>query len=516
MSKEKPPETNEQVHEANSPDRSGDTIHAQIGDGVRGVAVGKNIIQIGTLKLPYWVVALLLLMLLAILAFVAVPPILTALTPAPPPEPMKGKFNIAVTQFGELDADGRVSPSDDGARLSEWVTAKLTDEFEANKELFGSGDMIELRLIDADFDDDSIESGTLKGATAEERKAGAEALAAQIRAGMVIYGNLTASDDTKADGDKQLLLEFYLAPSFGGEAQQVVGHDRLGDPLPVSRSLDGLGAFASAGPLETRAQALAGLTISLIYDLLGDHEQARKSLAALEADLPNWRDDEGKELLYFLMARQQLFLDQDDAAEVSAQKALAARPGYSRAHIVLGSVFTKRAEASMAETLALARENSAKALAEYEAAVDGAEAEGNQLVAQIAHLALASAYTLEGQVAYLAKESEAANAALDRALTELDGVYSPLEASGQFRYLAQAYQFAGNAYFLKAAISSDDNDLVSRQGNLQAAQDAYSRCIEQGTRTREDNTLQERLIDRYCQPMLNSTVDELKKAETTS
>jgi hypothetical protein len=265
---------------------------------------------------------------------------------------MDGMFNIAVARFGEFEADERIQASEDGSRLSRWVTDKLTDEFESNKELFGSGDGIKLRLISDDFNDDYITSGTLSGATDGERKAGAEALAKQIGADMVIYGNLTTEVEDGND-EKQLYLEFYLDPAFGGkETQQVVGHFTLGKSLPVSASLDGLGSFATAGPLETRAQALASLTIGLIYDLVGNHEKALRILEDLENDQPDWQDDQGKELLYYMTARQQLFLDQFDAAEASAQRSLLARPGYSRAHVVLGSVFATRLCPNRAEGVA--------------------------------------------------------------------------------------------------------------------------------------------------------------------
>ncbi len=41
------------------PDSTGDQIHATVGEGARSVTVGKNIIQIGTLVLPFWLATLL-------------------------------------------------------------------------------------------------------------------------------------------------------------------------------------------------------------------------------------------------------------------------------------------------------------------------------------------------------------------------------------------------------------------------------------------------------------------------
>ena len=230
--------------------------------------------------------------------------------------------------------------------------------------------------------------------------------------------------------------------------------------------------------------------------------------------MDDWGDEDGKELLYFMIARQRLFLDQLDEAEAAARQALAIDPGYVRANIVLGSVYAKRAVNQMKETQQPERENVAQAVAAYEAAVKGAAGE-TSFVGQIAHMSLALGYLLQAQSASLAGETEAAIQAIDQGLAELEPVFEPLEGDGQFRYLAQAYQYQGNAHFLKADVLGRSGDREGRRENLSAAREAYAACIEQGDRAQADATLQDKVIDAYCRPMLATTEEELAKLEET-
>ena len=95
-------------------------IAASVGDGNQGVAVGKNIVQIGTLVIPVIpVVAGLVLLVAGAGAFVYF-----SLGPAQ----MTGPFSVAVAEFGEVDASGQVHHSPDGERLSEWIYGGLQDE----------------------------------------------------------------------------------------------------------------------------------------------------------------------------------------------------------------------------------------------------------------------------------------------------------------------------------------------------------------------------------------------------
>jgi hypothetical protein len=71
----------------------GDVIAGEVGEGARGVVIGKNIVQIGTLKVP--LLPLLLVPLILIGGFAA------AFFAIRGPTRMDGSFNVAVAEFGQ-------------------------------------------------------------------------------------------------------------------------------------------------------------------------------------------------------------------------------------------------------------------------------------------------------------------------------------------------------------------------------------------------------------------------------
>ncbi len=102
-----------------------DGIAAEIGQGASGVAVGKNIIQIGTFIIPTLPVAALLVVALAGLGLAG----WRLLFPPRGPVTMDHVFNVALADFAEEDTQGHVRRSAAGDRLSLWVY----QAFEAQK-----------------------------------------------------------------------------------------------------------------------------------------------------------------------------------------------------------------------------------------------------------------------------------------------------------------------------------------------------------------------------------------------
>ena len=114
----------------------GDTISAQIGEDARNIVVGKNVIQIGTLQVPFYLAAIIaagVLIIAGIALFNALWPLLQ------PVARMSGQFNIAVAQFSEIDANGRERQTDNGLTLSRWVYDALKTEYSTNPTLGGLG-----------------------------------------------------------------------------------------------------------------------------------------------------------------------------------------------------------------------------------------------------------------------------------------------------------------------------------------------------------------------------------------
>src|SRR4051812_31013858 len=83
--------------------KDGDTIAAQIGENARNVVVGKNVIQIGKLQIPFYLAVIsaagvaLITLSTAVIAFSAS----GAASLLGKPARMTGLFNIAVATFGE-------------------------------------------------------------------------------------------------------------------------------------------------------------------------------------------------------------------------------------------------------------------------------------------------------------------------------------------------------------------------------------------------------------------------------
>ncbi len=146
----------------------------------------------------------------------------------------------------------------------------------------------------------------------------------------MIYGHLERAGDAA-----QLVQEFYVSPRLRPEANETIGRYQLGAPIPVPVKLtaaDSLAKEAVAAQVSDRTQALFRLLLALRDDLLGRHEQALTQLKATAGQLTSWSErGEGKEILYYLIARQALFLKRYDEAEAFATQALQSNSDYARA-----------------------------------------------------------------------------------------------------------------------------------------------------------------------------------------
>ena len=97
--------------------KRGDVVAAYVGEGAHDVVIGKNIIKIGTLVIPTAPVLAILFVVVSALIFVAVNFL--------GPTKMGARFNVAVAEVGEMDAEGRTHRSEDGELLSKWIFDEL-------------------------------------------------------------------------------------------------------------------------------------------------------------------------------------------------------------------------------------------------------------------------------------------------------------------------------------------------------------------------------------------------------
>lgn len=475
----------------------------------------KNFVQIGTGVIPTVPLVVLLLVVVAALAFLGV----SFLGPAQ----MQGRFNVAVAEFGELNADGTMQPSPLGQRLSKWVF----DQLERANEQEPSGNPVEIWHDSLPWTETRATIGLISGSTPEARAEAARALAQKIGADVVIYGHLAASENPAA-----LKLEFYVSPRLRTEAVTTIGRYEFGNkPIRVPANFnqdDPLSREAVAGPLVTRTNALFWLILGLREELLGRSEEALKILRQAEEQLTGWNDDgEGKEHLYFFIGQSALFLNRDEEAQDAFERAVAINPKYARAQNALGSVYFKRAQCRLfdvagqnksdnkqytelcqrkdgepivkcpdsEECMSLVKQDLEQTFENYQQGLELAQENHEPEIGTIARLALGMAYRLQGETYYQLRDDVAANRYFDPAIQEIQSVLEPLAAAEQYRLLGQAYQNLGAAYFQKARILQDQGDVEGSRALYEKARAAFDNCTNQGKNAPYyDEILTERII----------------------
>lgn len=334
--------------------RGGDVNVSQVGEGaqVDQLAVGRNILQakinIGSLVIP----VRFLLVLLAVAAALAVA-VWWIIIPSQMAEGASAS-NVAIVQFGEQDANGNVTNSAQGAYLADWLYNRLNSELAdidpANRPTIWH--------LATGFDPIHLFQ---KRTTAPVRSdADAERVAKQVNASIVIYGNLVPGTSTSS-----FVPQFYIEQR-AGEADELSGSQQLGQPIPIPTPVNDEYLRTTLQPI---GRALVWFSRGLQNDLNGRYDLAYKVLKEGEANLGDWDENQGKEVLYYFIGREALFLAncESDAAlifkpgvgETAVQLALndaeqnfkraqdiASRNGrtYARANFGLGQVALQRAQ----------------------------------------------------------------------------------------------------------------------------------------------------------------------------
>ncbi len=487
--------------------RRRDVVIAQIGPGARNIVVGTRNVQINignrNLTVPVLLIPLLLLVIVGILVYPLAQPILN-------PAKMTGQFRIAVAEFGEMDKNGKVKQTDNGQVLSRWLFDALYDEYQQNT------DMEMARAIEIWHDsrtdtEQNFRFGFMRGDTPSVRRESAANLAEKVNAHMVIYGNLTP------DGESQVLdLEFYLSPQVNDETASIVGPHRLGKPIPFPRPFDTDSPEANivvGEKLKTRGDALFWLTMGLTQQVLGRSEQALATLRRAEAELADWPEDDGKELLYFFIGREELSLNQSQEAESSFRKALSIEPSYARAQVALGSTYRQRAQTLKPEDRFEEPGYLALALDNHNMGLELALLTEDPLIEAVARIALAKSYRLLGETHYVLDDYVEANRFFDTAIAEVDKVVTLLGDTRQHRLLAQAYETQGAAYLQQGDILRRRQDIEESRARFELAKTAYQQCINEGNRAFFDEFLEEKVIEKGCQRYHDVATEYVHKLE---
>jgi tetratricopeptide (TPR) repeat protein len=476
----------------------GDVIAGQVGQQAQGVAIGKNIVQIGALVIPVWP----FIVFFILLALVALGWGLSQLGPTQMPT---NSFNVAVAQIGELDANGQLQPSDDGAILSDLIFKGLREEYKN----LPAGATVTVWHDNLGLTEKRGTIGLIADeATAIER---AEALNADL----VVYGNLVTDENTVS-----FAPQFYINRQQGetGEVNEIRGSFQLGGDIPflppLDPSDDRLVTFLTS-EMGLRATALRWFTEGFILDLAGQTPEAYQTFKQAETELKSWPEQgQGKEILYYFIGRQALFLARNEleaqksfekggapAARQEAEKyfnlALTSNPAYARAQIGLGGVYFQRAQLQEpAERLAAPDID--EAINYYEQArTDAPKLPGGTQLVREAQLGLAVA-------AYLKGEAYARLGYVDEALTyfewtarEIEAILPAVQAEAhQQRSLVHLYLDLGSAYMQQADLWRNRGESARAAELYTQARDAYATCAKQ----KIPDKITQNIIDTYCRP----------------
>ena len=470
------------------------------------IAVDRSLITIGTLSIPTLPIVALLVIVVSVLGFLGYNFVGSREMPL-------DTFNIAVAEFGQVDEAGNLTRSEDGRNLSEWLFGQL----QSNLKEFGVGE-VTIWHDSINFFQKPTKLGMITGQNAAERRAAAKALAERIGANMVVYGNLAVDQNA---GD--FVPEFYIA-ALRNEADELVGSQELGEPIPVRLPINFHDEVTDAffeDQLGLRVDALAYFTRGLAFDLSGRHDQALNVFKEAEAALPGWRDDEGKEILYYFIGREALFVGQEDRAmldeaETAFTESLRINPDYTRAHIGLGGVYLQRGqyliiEANASDTALdpLVLEQYDHAIEEYRLAVIERSSIPEAEIEFKAALGLGTAYSAKALAYINLGQEDQADVFADLAIDQLNRAINLLNPT-QHRIRAQGYLALGSAYQIKAHIQVRNEDRDAARPLFEEARQAYDLCSQEAEIDFYDTTLRED-IKTKCDRNRDDVVAEIEK-----
>jgi tetratricopeptide (TPR) repeat protein len=434
-----------------------------------------------------WVQALLAVMVIVvILAFNG------AFAPHVMPD---GTFNIAVAEFGEMDASGEIHSSKTSALMSGWSVNYLRDELkkeDPNLEVWPNQDIFFRRT-----------------SVPLVRPETAEKTASDLNADLLLYGYV----DTRSD-PPQLVLNFWVAPQDKFKFEDIQGSTQIGEPIRVV-NLDDPGVSVQ-GELERQSIAMAFIAMGLAQEQLGQSQDALDAFLKAEESAPR------SEIVQFFIGREYLFLaelqpDQPEAfwqkAEDAFQKAVDLNDQFPKAYLGLGSVYMKRSAELLdtAVTSGGAVDPQALQLAEqtisaYQKVLELKDDPGlyGNPVKDVARTAMGNAYRQKGAILLYQRDVDFALEAFDEAIRLLEISRPIFEASvteheSYRRYLAQTYEYLATVYEWQASAFETQRAYDQALAAYQRSMDVFGQCISQGENS-PDLVIQSDIIEKYCQP----------------
>lgn len=282
------------------------------------------------------------------------------------PRKMKGKFNIAIAQFGEIKGKDIV-PTTLSTEIGNSLRNYLETEFNAsNFDLAVDVSNKNMPLV--------IEN------------ADAEDLANQVNATIVIYGTVYVQN-----GEAKLTPRFYVSPNF--DVSELIGETKLAKPIIFNiATLNDQEKVEQ--DLKTQSSILANFTYSLIYLSDSNFEDAficaQKAIKTAESLSVPFA---GQENLYLIAAHAKSAQKEYDISNQMLDKALNINSNYARAHIARGNIYylmatnTKPLDSILLD----------KALKEYQYAYEAQDQPQSANIPIKAHMSIGNIYYLKAQ-----------------------------------------------------------------------------------------------------------------------
>lgn len=357
------------------------------------------------------------------------------------PQAMTGDFNIAVAEFGQVAANGRLVSTDITQSLSNGLFAALDSAFTGNE--FGLNVQVEHENI-----------GFVRS------KQAAEELAEAINANMVIFGTV----DQVSPDSTELTPMFWVREI--PDAAELTGQDRLGRPILFESDKIRYGDQISV-TMRKRLSVLVSLIKGVVFlddkqtdQALRLFREAKDQMDALGGcTLGNRDESTGCELVHLLIGKAYGALKEYTRAEASYRQALAHNPEYARAYLGLGNVYYAKAIADNFDSGYLDQ-----ARAYVEEALLATDSPPSAFVMEKAKVMLGNAYVVRAQQLNDQSLFNQATELYLGVIDELESIEDP-EIREQVRdILATAYFGLGAAY--------------ERQWMVDDAIAAYQRCSE--------------------------------------
>lgn len=470
----------------------GDSYDKVLGDKYSNYAVWR----IGTFVLP---IRFLVAFLAAVLVIAAVSGFILWWNNSLPVMPDHSN-NVAIAEFGEIDAKGNIVRSEYGSRLSAWLFQQMS-AFMQDKSNMPSDTGVTVWQDSMSV----LQKRTNVGLIRTQKEA--QDKADEIHADIIFYGNLQPGQALDTFTPLFYINRNRLTQK-AGEADELTGPQVFGASFQIQKTLNSSDLYSKLRP---RGDAMLWFVRGLGFDLVGDYARAYQTFCQADHVLSDWDDENGREILYYFLGREALFLGNtgeaskmrvlrggpwwectyfDSAAQANQEaekwltEAQRANSNYGRAFFGLGEVYRQRANNALKtnptddSTLNQVRRDLSAAIEQYQMALpklpDKASGEYNysyvELKTRAGH---GNAYVLMAQSFMLKQEWKPALDNLDLAEQKIAPLLkedAPPETES--RLLAQTNLALGTVEFLRGEV------LESQWVDLQNSQSADAPAME--------------------------------------